>query len=60
MKKREHKKDWDARSRGGAFGHRFFVFLIRKTGIRFAYLFLALVVVYFIPFAPKATRAIWY
>ncbi len=44
--------DWSGRSRGGGFGHRFFIFLVRRAGIGFAYGFLALVVVYFIPFAP--------
>ncbi len=51
---------WSGRSRGGGFGHRFFIFLIRKAGIGFAYGFLALVVIYFIPFAPKATSAVWF
>ncbi len=50
---------WSGKSRGGAFGHRFFVFLISRIGIRAAYAFLSLVVIYFIPFAPKATRAVW-
>jgi predicted LPLAT superfamily acyltransferase len=51
---------WTGRSRGGGFGYRFFIFLIRRVGIGFAYGFLALVVVYFIPFAPKATSAVWF
>lgn len=50
---------WKGRTRGGAFGYGFFIFLIRLLGIRAAYAFLCLVVVYFIPFAPKATRATW-
>lgn len=48
---------WKGKSRGGAFGHRFFIFLINKLGIRSAYAFLTLIVVYFIPFAPSATKA---
>jgi predicted LPLAT superfamily acyltransferase len=51
---------WSGRSRGGGFGYRFFIFLIRRAGVGFAYGFLALVVVYFIPFAPKATSAVWF
>ena len=57
----ERKRNrWTGRSRGGGLGHRFFIFLIRKAGIGFAYGFLALVVIYFIPFAPKATSAVWF
>ncbi len=52
-------KKWGGQSRGGAWGHRFFVCLVRFLGLRAAYGFLALVAVYFIPFAPRATAAIW-
>lgn len=52
--------NWSGKSRGGSFGHRFFIFLIDRFGLRAAYAFLALVVVYFIPFAPGATSAIWF
>lgn len=50
---------WDGQSRGGRFGYLFFVWAIRRLGIGFAYGFLALIAVYFIPFAPKATAAVW-
>jgi predicted LPLAT superfamily acyltransferase len=50
---------WDGKSRGGAIGHRIFIFLIRYLGLRFAYAVLSLVVIYFILFAPKATRSLW-
>lgn len=50
---------WKGKTRGGAFGYLFFISLIRYLGIRAAYTFLALVVLYFIPFAPKATRSTW-
>lgn len=50
---------WNGKSRGGGFGYAFFVLLIRYVGIRAAYAFLALVVVYFIPCAPRATAAVW-
>lgn len=53
-------KRWSGRSRGGGFGYSFFIFLMRVFGIRAAYAFLSLVVVYFIPFAPRATRAVWF
>ncbi|MDL2256121.1 acyltransferase [Parabacteroides sp. OttesenSCG-928-K15] len=53
------ESEWRGKTRGGSFGYRFFILLIRLLGIRAAYGFLCLVVVYFIPFAPKATRASW-
>lgn len=53
------EKRWTGKSRGGRFGYQFFVYLIRLLGVRSAYCFLALIVIYFIPFAPKATKAIW-
>ncbi|MDO5665341.1 MAG: acyltransferase [Bacteroidia bacterium] len=55
-----NNKAWTGKTRGGTFGYRFFIFLIDKLGIRFAYIFLAFVVIYFIPFAPKATSASWW
>lgn len=53
------EKQWNGKSRGGRFGYQFFVYTIRLLGLRCAYIFLAFIVIYFIPFAPKATRAIW-
>lgn len=55
----KRNKAWDGKSRGGAFGYGFFIFLIRHAGLGLAYAFLSVVAVYFIPFAPKATRAVW-
>lgn len=55
----EVSRQWCGKSRGGRFGYRFFIVSIRLLGIRFAYFFLSLIVIYFIPFAPKATWAIW-
>ncbi|MBO5820932.1 MAG: acyltransferase [Alistipes sp.] len=52
-------KQWNGKSRGGRFGYQFFVYTIRLLGVRCAYVFLAFIVIYFIPFAPKATKAIW-
>lgn len=54
-----NKRGWSGRSRGGRSGYRFFVIIIRTCGLRCAYAFLAFVTVYFIPFAPRATAAIW-
>ena len=50
---------WKGQSRGGGFGTWVFVMLVRHVGLRAAYLLLALVVPYFVLFAPKATRASW-
>ena len=50
---------WSGQSRGGRFGYLFFACVIRVLGLRCAYALLALIAVYFIPFAPKATAAIW-
>ena len=60
MKQQSKKSDkWSGKSRGGSTGHAIFVFLIKNLGIQVAYTLLALVVIYFIPFAHKATSAIW-
>ena len=50
---------WEGKSRGGTWGYRFFIFLINQLGVRFAYFFLSLVLVHFIPFAPLATKSVW-
>lgn len=52
-------RQWSGKSRGGRFGYLFFVCVIRFFGIGFAYAFLSLIVVYFIPFAPVATASVW-
>lgn len=51
--------DWEGKTRGGKFGYWFFIKTIQYLGINVAYTFLLFVVVYFIPFAPKATAATW-
>ena len=56
---KKHNENWNGKSRGGRFGYQFFIYTIRLLGIRCAYCFLALIVIYFIPFAPKATKSIW-
>ena len=53
------QKAWNGKSRGGSFGHLFFILVIKYLGIRAAYFHLLFVVPYFVPFAPKATKAIW-
>ena len=49
----------EGKTRGGTFGYMFFIYMIRCLGITAAYGFLSLVVLYFIPFAPKATASTW-
>ncbi|NDV58765.1 acyltransferase [Bacteroides sp. 519] len=51
--------NWKGKTRGGTFGYLFFIGMIKYLGITAAYGFLCLVIVYFIPFAPKATRSTW-
>ena len=53
-------KTWSGKSRGGYTGYMIFIFLIRRVGLRAAYILLGFVSIYFIPFAPKATCAMWY
>lgn len=50
---------WSGKSRGGYTGYMIFIFLIRHLGLRAAYILLGFVSVYFIPFAPRATAAVW-
>ena len=50
---------WKGKTRGGVSGYLFFIYMIRYCGVKTAYGFLSLIVLYFIPFAPKATKSIW-
>lgn len=50
--------DWQGKSRGGIMGYMFFVFIIKKLGIGFAYFFLRIVAVYFLFFSSKQKKAI--
>lgn len=51
---------WKGKTRGGMFGYMFFIYMIRYLGVSAAYILLAFVVCYFIPFAPKATASSWW
>ena len=53
------ERKWSGKSRGGSCGYNIFVAIIRTFGVRSAYVLLAFVAIYFIPFAPGATRTIW-
>ena len=56
----KQQAEWKGKSRGGSLGHLCFVITIKYLGLRSAYALLMFVVPYFIPCAPKATRAIWF
>ncbi len=51
---------WKGKTRGGSFGYQFFIYLMKYVGLRAAYLFLSIIVLYFIPSAPKATKSSWF
>lgn len=51
---------WKGKTRGGVAGYRFFIFLLKYPGLRFSYLFLRLVVLYYVFFVPKARKPIFY
>lgn len=51
--------EWEGKSRGGGTGYRIFIYVIRHLGVRAAYALMSLVVIYFIPFSPKGTAAVW-
>ncbi len=50
---------WNGQSRGNRLGYLIFVYMIRYLGLGFAYAVLALVIVYYVLFAPKQVKAIW-
>ena len=50
--------NWQGKSRGGLFGYMFFVFIIKKLGISFAYFLLRIVALYFLLFSSKQKKAI--
>lgn len=50
------KDNWQGKTRGGHFGYWFFIQLLKKLGLGFAYFFLKFVVIYFALFAPKASK----
>ncbi len=52
-------RNWSGKSRGGILGYLIFINIIKCLGVRTAYFLLSFVVIYFIPFAPSATRSIW-
>lgn len=51
--------EWKGKTRGGSLGYRIFIAIIKHLGLGFAYALLVVVVPYFVPFAPKSTKASW-
>lgn len=45
--------DWQGKTRGGVWGHKFFVLLVRSFGLKPAYFFLRFVAIYFLIFSNK-------
>jgi len=52
--------DWQGKSRGTVLGYKIFVFFIKHLGPRAAYFILIFVAAYFVFFAMKSTKAIYY
>ena len=52
--------EWKGKTRGGSLGYRIFIALIKHCGLKAAYALLLFVVPYFVPFAPKGTKASWW
>ncbi len=50
---------WKGKTRGGLLGHKIFVFILRKSGLKAAYVLLKVVSFYYCIFAPSATRSIY-
>lgn len=51
--------EWKGKTRGGLMGYKIFVWLLNNIGLNAAYTLLYFVAFYFIPFAPKATLALY-
>jgi predicted LPLAT superfamily acyltransferase len=51
---------WKGKTRGGLAGYRFFIYLLKYTGLQFSYFFLRFVVLYFVIFAPNARKPIFH
>jgi predicted LPLAT superfamily acyltransferase len=53
-------REWEGKSRGTVLGYKIFIFFIRNSGIRAAYLLLYFVAFYFCFFAGKNTKSLYY
>lgn len=52
--------EWEGKSKGTVLGYKIFIFFIRKLGVRAAYGLLYFVALYYVFFAGKSTRSIYY
>lgn len=52
--------EWEGKSKGTVLGYKIFIFFIQKLGVRAAYLLLYFVALYYVFFAGKSTRSIYY
>lgn len=50
---------WKGKTRGGVLGHKIFIYILKKSGIRAAYGLLKVVAAYYVISAPAATRNIY-
>jgi len=48
---------WKGKSRGGHLGYKIFIYVIKVLGLKAAYLLVRFVMVYFVFFVPKSTKA---
>ncbi|KJJ39739.1 LpxL/LpxP family acyltransferase [Aequorivita vladivostokensis] len=52
--------EWEGKSKGTVLGYKIFIFFIRKLGVRAAYGLLYFVALYYVFFAGRSTRSIFY
>ena len=52
--------EWEGKSKGTVLGYKIFIFFIGKLGVRAAYALLCVVALYYVFFAGKSTRSIFY
>lgn len=52
--------EWEGKSKGTVFGYKIFIFFIKNMGVRAAYGLLYFVALYYVFFAGKSTKAIYY
>ncbi len=52
--------EWEGKSKGTVLGYKIFIFFIRKLGVRAAYGLLYFVALYYVFFAGKSSRSIYY
>ncbi|MBC8319438.1 MAG: lipid A biosynthesis acyltransferase [Bacteroidetes bacterium] len=51
---------WKGKSRGGLAGYRIFIYLLKNFNLKIAYFILHFVALYFVLFAPKARKPMYY